>query len=221
MHDAADIFLYRDFSIAPLHDMRRSFKAVMDVLDSMISHGVTLSRSVELTAQWGNILYIGSLYPVMLDALHAEVAGLGDFRPVVGDVHHRLSDFIHRVVVHRRDEAIRVWRNWLRVDLLVHPNKWLRTDMVHPLLFCSVSLILLQVVLGFWLILPGLTRNSERPGFPTFAVLGKGIPALRNSTRRSRGGYLCCLRLLLPRLTGQMLADVVQRATATASSLDG
>ena len=47
--------------------------------------------------------------------------GLGDFRRIVGDLHRRLSDFIHRVVVHRRDEAIRVWRNWLREDPLVHP----------------------------------------------------------------------------------------------------
>ena len=48
VHDAADIFLCRDSSIAPLLDMRRFLKAVMDVLDSMISHGVTLSRSVVL-----------------------------------------------------------------------------------------------------------------------------------------------------------------------------
>ena len=31
-HDAADVFLYRDSSVAPLLDMRRRFKAVMDVL---------------------------------------------------------------------------------------------------------------------------------------------------------------------------------------------
>ena len=41
--DAADVFLYRDSSIAPLLDMRRRFKAVMDVLDAMIRHGVSLS----------------------------------------------------------------------------------------------------------------------------------------------------------------------------------
>ena len=35
----------------------------------------------------------------------------------------RLSHFVHRVVVHRRDEAIRGWRNWLREDPLVHPYK--------------------------------------------------------------------------------------------------
>ena len=58
-HDAADVFLYRDCSIAPLLDIRRRFRAVMGVLDSMISHGVTLARSVELTAHWDKILSIG------------------------------------------------------------------------------------------------------------------------------------------------------------------
>ena len=38
--------------------------------------------------------------------------GLGEFRRVAGDLHCGLSDFIHRVVVHRGDEAIRGWRNW-------------------------------------------------------------------------------------------------------------
>ena len=38
--DAADVFLYRDSSIAPLLDMRRRFKAVMDVLDAMIRSGI-------------------------------------------------------------------------------------------------------------------------------------------------------------------------------------
>ena len=40
--DAADVFLYRDSSVAPLLDMRRRFKAVMDVLDSMIRCGLSL-----------------------------------------------------------------------------------------------------------------------------------------------------------------------------------
>ena len=37
VHEAADVFLYRDSSIAPLLDMRRRFRAVLGVLDSMIS----------------------------------------------------------------------------------------------------------------------------------------------------------------------------------------
>ena len=39
-HDAADVFLYRDSSISPLLDKRRWFKAVMDVLDTIIRYGI-------------------------------------------------------------------------------------------------------------------------------------------------------------------------------------
>ena len=49
--DGAGVFLYRDSSIAPLLDMRRRFNAVMCVLDAMIRCGISLARSVELTAQ--------------------------------------------------------------------------------------------------------------------------------------------------------------------------
>ena len=41
--DAADVFLYRDSSIAPLLDMRRRFKAVVDVLGAMIRSGFSLT----------------------------------------------------------------------------------------------------------------------------------------------------------------------------------
>ena len=48
--DGAGVFLYRDSSIiAPLLDMRRRFKAVMDVLNSMVRFGISFARSVELT----------------------------------------------------------------------------------------------------------------------------------------------------------------------------
>ena len=63
VHDAADVFLYRDSSVAPWLDMRRRFKAVMDVLDAMIRYVISLSRSVEVTAQWDRILATGPLYP--------------------------------------------------------------------------------------------------------------------------------------------------------------
>ena len=99
----------------------------------MIRYGISLARSVELTAQWDKILAVGPLYPVTHDDLGA-VQGLdiGEFHRVVSDIHHRLSDFIHAVVVHRRDDAIREWRNWIREDPLVHPYQWLRLDLVHP-----------------------------------------------------------------------------------------
>ena len=61
--------------------------------------------------------------------------GLGDFHRVVSDVHHRLSDFIHKVVVHRRDEAVRILTSGS--GLIWFPL----------LLFFSVSLISRLVVL--------------------------------------------------------------------------
>ena len=88
--------------------MRRRFKAVMELLDAMIRCGVSLSRSLELSAQWDRILAIGPLYPVTLaDLQGVRGVGLGDFYHDVCGVHRRLRDFIHAIVVHRRDEAIR------------------------------------------------------------------------------------------------------------------
>ena len=96
----------------------------MEILEAMIRYGISLSRSVELSAQWDRILAIGPLYPDTLDDLHVVWGvGLGDFFHVVCDVHRRLSDFHHAIVVHRRDEAMRGWRNWVREDPFVHPYK--------------------------------------------------------------------------------------------------
>ena len=65
------------------------------------------------------------LHPVTMDdLLRVQGSGLGWFHEVVGDLHARLSDFIHRIVVHRRDEAFRSWRGWLREDPLVRPYRW-------------------------------------------------------------------------------------------------
>ena len=90
---------------------------------------VSLSRSLELTAQWDRILAAGPLYLVTIDDLSAvRGLGIGDFHRV----HHRLSEFIHAFVVHRRDEAVREWRNLIREDPMVHPYKWLRPDLVPP-----------------------------------------------------------------------------------------
>ena len=81
---------------------------------------LSLARSVELTA-------------VTLDDLSAvQSMGIGAFLQVVSDVHRRLSDFIHAVVVHRRDEAVRRWPDWIREDAMVHPYRWLRSDLVPP-----------------------------------------------------------------------------------------
>ena len=75
-HDAGGVFMCRDSSIAPVLDLRRWLKAVLDVLDSMVRNGVSLARSVELSVQWDRILRAGPVHLVTLDDFHA-VAGAG------------------------------------------------------------------------------------------------------------------------------------------------
>ena len=131
--DGGCVHLYRDSSTAPLLDLRRRLKVVFDILGGIIREGFTLASSFELTSQWGYILSAGPLHPATMDdLLSVQGGGLDWFREVVGDLHDRLSDFTHRIVVHRRDEAIRSWRGWLREDPLVRPYRWLRPDLVPP-----------------------------------------------------------------------------------------
>ena len=75
---------------------------MMELVDAMIRYGVSLSRSVELSAQWDKILSIGPLFPVTLDDFQAlRSTGLGDVHHGVCCIHRRLCDFIHSIVVHR------------------------------------------------------------------------------------------------------------------------
>ena len=100
VHEEREVFMYRDSSAAPLLELRRRIKAVMDVLDAMIRDGISLARSVGLTVQWDEILRVGPISPVTWEDLQsARSGGHGECRRVVGDLHCRL-------VVHRRDEAI-------------------------------------------------------------------------------------------------------------------
>ena len=84
-----------------------------------------------------------------------------------------------------------------------------------------MSLILRLEVLECLLTLLGLMKNSERLGFPTFVVLGKRRPALTESMIGLENGCPNLPEVSLPRLTGRLIADVVQRKGATAGSLDG
>ena len=86
----------------------------------------------------GPDLALGPVYLVTLDDISfSRDLALGHF--LMG-VLRRLCDFIHQVVVHRRDEAIRVWRNWIREDPLVHSYRWLRPDLVPPAPFLQCEL---------------------------------------------------------------------------------
>ena len=79
------------------------------------------------------------------------------------------------------------------------------------LIFCSVSLISRLVVLGCLLILLGLMRNSEKAWLPYFCRSGQRDTSLEEFNREVEGWSPLFPEVDLPRLTGQMLADVVQR----------
>ena len=158
----------------------------------------------------------------MLDDLHAvEGFGLGDFCRVVGDLHRRLSNFIHSIVVHRRDEAIRGWRNWLREDPLVHPYKWLRPDLVLPAPFLQCQPHLTPGGSGVLADPARIDEEFRKAWLPYFCRSGQREASLEEFYLAVEGLLPLLPEVSLPRLTGQVLADVVQRKGATASSLDG
>ena len=171
-----------------------------------------LSRSVELTVQWDRILAVGLLFPVTIDDLSA-VWGLGicDFHRVVADVHHRLSDFIHAVEVHRRDEAIRGWRNWIREDPMVHPCRWLRPDLVPPRPFLQCQPHLTPGGSGVLADPARIDEEFRKAWLPYFCRSGQRDTSLEEFDREVDGWPPLLPEVDLTRLTGQVLADVVQR----------
>ena len=179
-------------------------------------------RSVELTAQWDRIVAVGPIYPVTLDDFHAiQGLGLGDFYRVVSGIHRRPSDFIHSVVVHRRDEAIRGWRDWLREDPLVHPYKWLRPDLVHPAPFLQCQPHLTPDGSGVLADPHRIFEEFRKAWLPYFCRSGQREASLEEFDREVEEWLPLLPEVHLPCLTGQMLADVVQRKGATVGSLDG
>ena len=220
--DAAGVFLYRDSSIARLLDMRRRFSAVLCVLDAMLIWDVSLARSVELASQWDKVLAIGPSYPITnCDLAAVQGLGIGGFYEVVSGPHRRLCDFIHAVVVHRRDDAVRGWRNWVREDPLVHPYKWLRPELVPPAPFLQCEPHLTPGGSGVISDPCRIDEEFRKACLPYFCRSGQRETSL-DEFNFEVGGWLPLLpEVHLPRLTGQMLADVVQRKGVTFGSLDG
>ena len=187
--DVGDVSLYRDSSAAPVLDLRRNLRAILDLLGSIIKWGALLARDVQLFHLWDSVVRLGSLGSVHVQEYEAaRICGVGESRRIVAELHGRVSAMVKGLVAHRRSAGITAWRNWLREDPLVHPYKWLRADLVPPSPFLQCSRALTPGVLVFLLIPLGLMKNSERPGFPTFVALDKGRPALKNSIMSVMGG---------------------------------
>ena len=176
---------------------------------------------MELTVQWDKILALGPMYPVTLDDLSLERFGHWCFFHAASGVHRRLSDFIHRVVVHRRDEAIRGWRNWIREDPLVNLYRWLRLDQVPPAPFLQCEPHLTTDVSGVLSDPVRIDEEFRKAWLPYFCRSGQRETSLDEFNFEVDGWLPLLPDVHLPRLTGQVLAEVVQRKGVTAGSLDG
>ena len=194
----------------------------MDLFDAMIRYGVSLSLSVELTVQWDKILALGPMYPVTLDDLSiGRHLGIGAFFHAASNVHRRLSDFIHRVVVHRRDEAVRGWRNWIREDPLVHPYRWHRPDLVPPAPFLQCEPHRTPDGSGVVSDPNQIDAEFRKSWLPYFCRSGQRETSLDEFGFEVDGWLPLLPEVHLPRLTGQLLADVVHRKGVSAGGLDG
>ena len=185
-------FMYRDSSIAPLLDLRRRIKAVMDVLDSVIRNGVSLARSVELTVQCDRILRAGPVYPVTLEGFRAAPVALLVFF------------FVLRVI-----STIGLMILSIRLLIIVRMKPFVggeigcgRTLSFTPLQ-CKPHL-----TPGGSGVLADQARIDEefrKAWLPYFCRSGQREASLEE----------------LDKEVGEMLADFVRRKGATAGSLDG
>ena len=97
--DGAQVDQYRDSSIAPLIELRRRLRAVLDVVGAICRSGYSLARCHELTSQWERVLWCGLLGTVTGERLRTvsglNLLGLG---VEVGLTHDELHKFLHDIV---------------------------------------------------------------------------------------------------------------------------
>ena len=114
-------------------------------------------------------------------------------------------------MVHRRDEAIRGWRNWIREDPLVHPYKWLRPDLVPLAPFLQGQPHLTPGGSGVFADPARIDEEFRKACLPYFCRSGQREASLEEFDREVEDWLPLLPEVSLSRLTGQVLADVVQR----------
>ena len=103
------------------------------LLSAIIRSGFTLARGLELNEQWACITRSGPVGCLDWASLESGPrAGFLEFQIWVSVAIDALSECVKRVVVFWRDLAVQSWRSWILEDPLVHPYRWLRTDLVPP-----------------------------------------------------------------------------------------
>ena len=130
----ADVFMYRDSTVALVLDVRRSMKAVLGVIGGVIRSGVTLSRSMEFISQWSCVRWIGPVGPVTRADVRDDVGiGTGAFQELEpGFCVPRWVTLFTGLLFFGWMRAVRGWRNWLLEDPLINSWEWWRLDVVPP-----------------------------------------------------------------------------------------
>ena len=106
-------------------------------------------------------------------------------------------------------------------DPLIHPYKWLRPDLVPPAPFLQCDAHLTPGGSGVLADPVRIDEEFRKAWLPYFCRSGQRETSLEEFSFEV-DGWLPFLPLVdLPRLTGQMLYDVVHCKSATAGSLDG
>ena len=210
--DGALVDLYRDHSVAPLVDLRRRLRAVLDIIAAIGRSGFTVSRGLELTRQWSSIVAIGPQGNITADDL-ARISGLGlaGMEASVVDLHHGLNGLLQNIVRRRRDRALLGWKAWILEDPSSHPYRWLRPDLIppSPFLQCDPR----DTVDGSGVIAdPALIDAKFREAWmPYFSRSSRGSADLDDFSQEVAGGWLPVLDVFhLPPLTGDVLAEVVR-----------
>ena len=110
--DGQAVHLFKVSSVSRVIVLRRRLGCVLSVLDGIYRNGLTLSRDLELSAQWGAVVSAGPCGPLCRANLDVSPAiGLSSFGDHVRVLHDVVVDFLHKVVVFRRDVAVRSWRS--------------------------------------------------------------------------------------------------------------
>ena len=182
----------------------------------------TLARGVELNRQWSCIIRSGPIR--CLDWVSLEDgprAGLLVFQARVGDAIRSITDFVQKIVFSRRDFALQGWRTWIVEDPLVHPYRWLRSDLVKPapFLVCDPGS---TVGWSGILVEPHAIDEQFRRAWLPFCCRGDWGNADLDAFRAVAEELTPLLEVVhLPHLTGDMLCEAVRAKSPTAGSLDG
>ena len=109
----------------------------------------------------------------------------------------------------------------MREDPLVHPFKWLWPELVPPAPFLQCDPLVTPGGSGVQADPVRIDEEFRKVWLPCFCRFGQRETSLEEFTQEVDGWLPLLPDVSLPRLTGEMLAEVVLRKGATAGSLDG